>query len=136
MGWLFRILSLKVSSRKMERLSAYKIEGDVYELENIINSDARIFTTLRDIVSVLAKDKTNCIMVGYGESLTDTKWLNPPLYRTVGARKYIDATPITKAIKSKIKNKYIVFLVDFIICLVILYLMSLIADLVGWELRK
>lgn len=71
MGWLFRILSLKVSSRKMERLSAYKIEGDVYELENIINSDARIFTTLRDIVSVLAKDKTNCIMVGYGESLTD-----------------------------------------------------------------
>lgn len=55
----------------MERLRAYKIEGDVSELENIINSNARIFTTLRDVLSVLVKDKTNYIMVGYGESLTD-----------------------------------------------------------------
>lgn len=55
----------------MERLRAYKIEGDVSELENIINSNARIFTSLRDVLSVLSKDKTNYIMVGYGESLTD-----------------------------------------------------------------
>lgn len=55
----------------MERLRAYKIEGDVSELENIINSNARIFTSLRDMLSVLTKDKTNYIMVGYGESLTD-----------------------------------------------------------------
>lgn len=55
----------------MERLRAYKIEGDVSELENIINSNARIFTSLRDMLSVLSKDKTNYIMVGFGESLTD-----------------------------------------------------------------
>lgn len=55
----------------MERLRAYKIEGDVTELENIINSNARIFTSLRDVLSVLVKDKTNYIMVGYGESLND-----------------------------------------------------------------
>lgn len=55
----------------MERLRTYNIEGDVSELENIINSNARIFTTLRDVLSVLSKDKTNYIMVGYGESLND-----------------------------------------------------------------
>lgn len=71
MGWLFCFLSSKVSSIKMERLRTYNIEGDVSELENIINSNARIFTTLRDVLSVLTKDKTNYIMVGYGESLTD-----------------------------------------------------------------
>lgn len=71
MEWLLCFLSSKVSSRKMERLRAYKIEGDVTELENIINSNARIFTTLSDIHFVLSKDKTNYIMFGYGESLTD-----------------------------------------------------------------
>lgn len=71
MGWLFCILSSKVSSRKMERIRAYNIEGNVSELENIINSNALIFTTLMDILSMLTKDTTNYVMVGCGESLTD-----------------------------------------------------------------
>lgn len=54
----------------MERLKDYKIIGNISELENIINPNARLSTTLDDLLSVLSKERDNYVEVGYGENLS------------------------------------------------------------------
>lgn len=56
--------------QKMKRLKDYNTKGDISELENIINPNARLSTTLDDILSVLSKECENYIEVGYGENLS------------------------------------------------------------------
>ena len=66
----------------MGRLKEYNINGDISELINIINPNARLSTTLDDLLSVLSKERKNYIEVGYGETL-------PAAYRnaTISDRK-------------------------------------------------
>ena len=54
----------------MKRLKDYNIKGDISELGNIINPNARLSTTLDDLLSVLSKVCENYINVGYGETLS------------------------------------------------------------------
>lgn len=54
----------------MKQLKDYNTKGDISELENIINPNARLSTTLDDILSVLSKERENYIKVGYGENLS------------------------------------------------------------------
>lgn len=54
----------------MKRLKDYNIKGDISELGNIINPNARLSTTLDDLLSVLSKERENYIEVRYGETLS------------------------------------------------------------------
>lgn len=54
----------------MKRLKNYNINGDISELGNIINPNARLSTTFDDLLSVLSKVCENYINVGYGETLS------------------------------------------------------------------
>lgn len=54
----------------MKRLKDYNIKGDISELGNIINPNARLSTTLDALLSVLSKEHENYIAVGYGETLS------------------------------------------------------------------
>lgn len=56
----------------MKRLENYDIKGDIEELVNIINPNARVSITLDDLISVLSKKRANYVEVRYGESLSDT----------------------------------------------------------------
>ena len=54
----------------MELLKDYNIKGDISELGNIINPNARLSITLDNLLSVLSKKRENYIEVGYGETLS------------------------------------------------------------------
>ena len=54
----------------MERLKDYTIKGDILEFGNIINPNARLSTTLDNLLSVLSKERENYVEVGYGETLS------------------------------------------------------------------
>lgn len=54
----------------MKQLKDYTIKGDISELGNIINPNARLSTTLDDLLSVLSKERENYVEVGYGETLS------------------------------------------------------------------
>lgn len=54
----------------MKRLKDYNIKGDISELGNIINLNARLSTTLDSLLSVLSKEQENYVEVGYGETLS------------------------------------------------------------------
>ena len=54
----------------MKRLKDYNIKGDISELENIINPNARLSTTLDSLLSVLSKERENYVEVGHGENLS------------------------------------------------------------------
>lgn len=53
----------------MERLKDCTIKGDISELENVINPNARLSITLDNLLSVLSKKRDNYIEGGYGENL-------------------------------------------------------------------
>lgn len=54
----------------MKRLKDYNIKGDISELGNIINPNARLSITLDSLLSVLSKERENYIEIGYGETLS------------------------------------------------------------------
>ncbi len=54
----------------MKQLKDYNIKGDISELENIVNPNARLSITLDNLLSVLSKERENYIEVGYGETLS------------------------------------------------------------------
>lgn len=58
--------------------SGYEIDGDAAELVNIINSNASIQISLRDINAVLSTEKTNYIRTGYGQTLAQAYQVEPP----------------------------------------------------------
>lgn len=51
------------------KLNEYKIDGNIAELYRIIFSNALVITSFDDIISVLSKNKTNYLRLGYGETL-------------------------------------------------------------------
>lgn len=56
---------------KIKLPEGYNIVGNLTELENSIYGNAKIATTFRDVISVLDKDKTNYVTVGYGSTLNN-----------------------------------------------------------------
>lgn len=58
--------------------SGYEIDGNASELVNIINSNASIQVTRRDVNAALSTDKTNYIRTGYGETLENAYQVEPP----------------------------------------------------------
>ena len=54
----------------MKQLKDYNIKGDISELGNIINPNARLSIILEDLLSVLSKEHENYIEVGYGKTLS------------------------------------------------------------------
>ena len=54
----------------MKLLKDYNIKGDISELANIINPNARLSITLDSLLSVLSKERENYIEVGYGKTLS------------------------------------------------------------------
>lgn len=54
----------------MKQLKDYNIKGDISELTNIINPNARLSTTLDSLLSVLSKERENYVEVGYSETLS------------------------------------------------------------------
>lgn len=55
----------------MKLPEGYNVVGNLKELENSIYGNAKIATTLRDVISVLDKDKTNYVAVGHGSTLNN-----------------------------------------------------------------
>lgn len=65
---------------EIKQPEGYNIVGDFAELENSIYGNAKIATTLRDVISVLDKNKTNYVAVGYGSTLNNA-FLNTDVER-------------------------------------------------------
>lgn len=63
----------------MKQLKDYNIKGDISELENIVNPNARLSITLDNLLSVLSKERENYVEIGYGETLY-AAYLNATIY--------------------------------------------------------
>lgn len=53
-----------------EQLKAYRIEGSINELVNIITCNAQVAIHLRDIMQAMSCDRINYIRIGFGETLS------------------------------------------------------------------
>lgn len=54
-----------------ERLHGYRIEGNVDELYNILNSNSKVSVGIHGVIYALSPSRSNYIKVGYGDSLTE-----------------------------------------------------------------
>lgn len=63
------MIYMQTQNELKNRLSDYKIDGDINDLLNVLFTNSLVLTTINDLLSALSNENTNYIRIGYGQTL-------------------------------------------------------------------